>query len=671
MRRHPIRSARCAVRDGFGGLLAPRTFMCAAFVAAAVSTPLHAQTPRNLLTGHTSEVQLAAMLVPRERWHPYPTIDERERWNAVPASIRQAFVQAAERELGGEWGSIPATVTLRYVRDGDRAQYDAMNTRRRTRLATLVTAELLENKGRFVDEIANGIWAISEQTFWGSTAHLGVQKRGSGLPDVTEPVVELFSAETAALLAWTDYLMGDRLDKVSPLLRERIRVEVDRRILTPALERDDFGWMGFGDRKIVNNWNPWIASNWLASALILERNPQRRVRTVHRIMRSLDVFMNGYPDDGGCDEGPGYWDRAGASLFDNLELLRGATNGGVDIYAHPLVRNMGQYIYRAYIYDPYVVHMGDAPAKAHPDPELVYAYGTRIGDPVMSGFGAFLATRRGAYGPGANTLGRILPALLITDELAKATPKEPLLADVWLPDLQFMAARSTAGSTNGLYLSAFGGHNAQSHNHNDVGNFVVYADGAPVLVDVGVEVYTAKTFSPRRYEIWTMQSAYHNLPTINGVQQKDGAAFRARDVRHEATTAHAQLTLDLAAAYPAEAAVDRYERTVALDRRARTVSLDERYALREWKAPLRLSFMTPFRPDVSRPGEVRLRSADGAGAAFVMRYDAARFDASTEEIPIADARLLPIWGSRLARVVLVSKDRSLRGEHRLTIGYAP
>jgi hypothetical protein len=641
-----------------------------ALVFAALAAPAWAQAPRNLLAGHTSEAQLAAMLVPRERWHPYPTIDERERWNAVPTSIRQAYVQAAERELGAEWGSIPASVTLRYVRDGDRAQYDNMNTRRRTRLATLVMGEVLENRGRFLDEIANGIWAISEQTFWGSTAHLGAQKRGNGLPDVTEPVVELFSAETAALLAWTDYLLGERLDKVSPLLRERIRVEVDRRVLTPALERDDFWWMGFSARKDVNNWNPWIASNWLASALILERDPQRRARTVHRIMRSLDVFMNGYPDDGGCDEGPSYWDRAGASLFDNLELLRGATNGGIDVYAHPLVRNMGQYIYRAYIKDAYYVNMGDAPAKVHPDPELVYAYGTRIGDPVLSGFGAFLARQRGEYRPGGNTLGRILPALLSADEVSKATPREPLLADVWLRDLQLMAARSAGGSADGLYLSAFGGHNAQSHNHNDVGNFVVYADGRPVLVDVGVETYTAKTFSARRYEIWTMQSAYHNLPTINGVQQKEGAAFRARDVRREASANTARLSMDLAAAYPIEAAVDRYERTLALDRRARTVSLDERYVLRDWKAPLRLNLITPLHPDVSRAGEVRLR-ADSGGAAFVIRYDAARFDATSEEIPIADARLRPVWGTRLARVVLISKDRALRGEHRLTIGYAP
>ena len=58
-------------------------------------------------------------------------------------------------------------------------------------------------------------------------------------------------------------------------------------------------------------------------------------------------------------------------------------------------------------------------------------------------------------------------------------------------------------------------------------------------------------------------------------------------------------------------------------------------------------------------------------AAFVIRYDAARFDATTEEIPIADARLRPVWGTRLARIVLVAKDRALRGEHHLTIGYAP
>ncbi len=179
-------------------------------------------------------------------------------------------------------------------------------------------------------------------------AHVGAQKRGSGLPDVTEPTVDLFAAETGALLAWTDYLMGERLDAVHPLVRERLRLEVDRRILTPALERDDFWWMGFSPRE-VNNWNPWINSNWLASVLLLERDPERRVRAVRKIARSLDRFVDAYPDDGGCDEGPSYWGRAGASLFESLELLHAATGGRIDVYREPVVRAIGQYIARAYI----------------------------------------------------------------------------------------------------------------------------------------------------------------------------------------------------------------------------------------------------------------------------------------------------------------------------------
>src|SRR5206468_3377505 len=324
----------------------------------------------------------------------------------------------------------------------------------REKLATLVFAEVFENAGRFLDEIADGIWAISEQTFWGSTAHLGMQRAGNGLPDVTEPIVDLFAAETGALLAWTDYLLGERLDN----------------------------------------------------------------------------FINIDPDDGASDEGPGYWGRAGASLFDNLELLGSATNGTVDLYRSPLVRNMGQYIYRVYIKDEYFVPMGDASAKLTPDAELAYQYGKRIGDPLMQKFGALLAQRRGPYRPGSSSPGRILPALLVAREIATAPGAEPLLGSVWLPDLQLMAARSTPDSGARLYLSAWGGHNAQSHNHNDVGNFIVYGDGKPVLIDLGVETYSAKTFSSQRYDIWTMQSAYHNLPTINGVMQAAGREFQAKDV---------------------------------------------------------------------------------------------------------------------------------------------
>ncbi len=622
---------------------------------------LASQDPRNLLTGGLNEQTLAGALIPAAQWHPYPTIQDRAEWEAVPQEIRAGFIREAQQYLGTTWERIPATVTLQYIRDGNRSHYDALNTRQREKLATLVFAEVFENQGRFLDEIADGIWAICEQTFWGSTAHLGMQRAGNGLPDVTEPIVDLFAAETGALLAWTDYLLGERLDKVSPLLRKRIRAEVDRRVLTPASQRDDFWWMGFGERKNVNNWNPWINSNWLAAVLLLEADPPRRTASVYKIMRSLDNFTNIYPDDGASDEGPGYWGRAGASLFDNLELLRSATNGTIDIYRAPLVRNMGQYIYRVYIKDQYFVPMGDASAKITPDAELVYQYGKRIGDPLMQGFGALLAQRRGPYQPGSSSPGRILPALFVAREIATAQDSEPLLGSVWLADLQLMAARSTPNSGVGLYVAAWGGHNAQSHNHNDVGNFIVYGDGKPVLIDLGVETYSAKTFSSQRYEIWTMQSAYHNLPTINGVMQAAGREFQAQAVSFNETANRVTFSADIASAYPAEAAVLRWQRRVTLDRRAPAVELEDRYELKQWKEPVRLNLMTPLSVDTSQPGAVHL------GGRYVLTFDAHELHATAEQIPISDEHLRSVWGDRVERLVLTTQGTALRGGYRVML----
>ena len=634
--------------------------LAAVLLFAAGATPAADQGPSNLLTGGRSQPALAAVLVPAGHWHPYPTIEDRSAWDAVPQETRAAYIREAQQFLTTTWERIPATITLQFLRTGDRSHYDAMNTRQRVKLATLVVAELFENNGRFLDEIADGIWAISEQTFWGSTAHLGMQRAGTGLPDVTEPIVDLFAAETAALLAWTDYLLGDRLDQVSPLLRKRIRAEVDRRILTPALQREDFWWMGFGERKDVNNWNPWINSNWLAATLLLEADPQRRSAAVYKIMRSLDNFINRYPPDGACDEGPGYWDRAAASLFDNLELLSSATNGAVDVYRSPLVRSMGQYIYRVYIKDEYFVPMGDASAKIRPDAELVYAYGKRIGDPVMQGFGALLAQRRGPYRPGSSSPGRILPALLVAREIAAAPVSEPLLGSVWLADLQLMAARSVRNSAEGLYVAAWGGHNGQSHNHNDVGNFIVYGDGSPVLIDVGVEAYTAKTFSAQRYDIWTMQSAYHNLPTINGVMQGAGREFRALDVSFDETANRVTFSADIASAYPTAAAVQRWQRRVTLDRKVPVVEVEDRYELRQWKEPVRLSLMTPLRADIARPGEVHFGH-------YVLAYDARALRVAAEDIAISDEHLRSVWGDQVTRLVLTTQGSALSGSYRLEL----
>jgi hypothetical protein len=604
------------------------------------------------------------MLVPRDAWRPFPSASRREAWEELPAAVREAHVERGEQALGFEWPPLSAIRFLDYVRDGDRERYQGLSFARRTALRDLALAECTEGAGRFVDDIVNGVWAICEESFWGVPAHIGVQKAGRGLPDTAEPTVDLFAAETSALLCWVSYLLGSQLDAISPLIRPRVHREVDARILTPLLERDDFGWMGFGNGgRRVNNWNPWINSNWLTSALLLEPDTERRVAAVVKSMKSLDNFIDPYPKDGGCDEGPGYWGRAGASLFDCLELLRSATDGKIDVYDEALVQEIGRFIYRVQICDECFVNFADAPAVTHPADAVVYGYGKRIGDEDLQAFGAWLArdpdTSRRA------SLGRLLPGLFDFPERAAAEARQPLPRDVWLDEIQVMVARDQGGTAEGLFLAAKGGHNAESHNHNDVGSFVVYADGRPVIVDAGVETYTAKTFSSTRYDIWTMQSAFHSLlPTIDGVMQEAGMEFAARGVGYAADDASAELTLDIARAYPPAARLESWVRTVRLTRGV-DVGIEDRYELARPVAEITLSLLTPCEVGMEGSGRIGLQEAEmvagrRSGSGSIV-YDADTMEASVEEFALTDGKLRGIWGGCLNRVVFRMREPAQKG----------
>lgn len=634
-------------------------------IAAILVNPTPAKEGRFKLRELYPQEKIEKVLVPREQWHPWPKWSDRRSWEALPEPVRKDLIANGEQYLGYQWPDLPATLFLEYARNGNRSRYEHEHFARRTALTDLIVAECVEGKGRFLDDIVNGVWVICEESFWGVPAHVGAQKAGSGLPDPAEPVVDLFAAETGESLAWTYYLLGEQLDRVSPLVRKRIHHEIDRRILTPCLERDDFGWMGFTGGR-VNNWNPWCNSNWLTCVLLVEPDEARRIKAVAKIVRSLDNFFDAYADDGGCDEGPGYWGRAPASLLDGLELLYSATKGAINVYDQPLVKEMGRYIYRVHIADDYFVNFADASAKVRPPGELVYRYGKRIGDDRLASFGAYLSDMdrgegSGFAGKGGYTVGRYLPEIFNDAELCTAQAKPPLVRDAWLDGIQVMTARCTTGTTKGFFVAAKGGHNAESHNHNDVGNFIVYRDGRPILIDAGVETYSRKTFSSRRYEIWTMQSAYHNLPTIDGVMQSPGRQFAARDLRYEANDDHAQLQLDIAGAYPKQASVKSWLRTIRFNR-GKDVAITEDYTLEKPAKEITLTLLTPCKATVQKEGQLLLEVADRAEprSSVQVLFDGAKLKSVLETIAIEDDELRSVWPERLTRILLKAETPAVQ-----------
>ncbi len=606
---------------------------------------------QHLLSAGRSATDIDKLLLPRAQWKPYPAAADRAAWQALPAETTRQIVSAAGALLGKPWESLPASVFLDFARNGNRTRWERLSFGRRNRLRAQVLAECVEAKGRFLDDILDGLWLLCEETFWGVSAHIGVQKAGKGLPDVAENIVDLFAAETGNAVAWTDYLLAPQLEKISPLLRPRLLYEVERRLLTPLLTRVDFGWMGTNPKapSRVNNWNPWIVSNWLTCTLLMEPDPARRAASVHQALLTVDRFLDAYHPDGGCDEGPGYWSRAGASLFDCLELLHSATAGKLDYYQMPLVQEIGRYIYRAHIAGDWYTNFADASARVRPDANLVWRYGTRIGDAKMAAHGAWLASAKPPEQEIAGgAMGRSIDALFHLENLraAAANAEAPMVRDVFLPGTHVFAARMAAGSSQGFYVAAQGGHNNESHNHNDVGNFIVFHDGSPVLIDIGVETYTAKTFSAQRYEIWTMQSAWHNTPTVNGVMQSPGRQFEAHSVSSKSGDSAASFDLNMERAYPAAAGITTWHRSITLNRAAAEVQIQDRFQLAK-PGPIELNLITTRLARQTAPGQVTL---DGG---FVLTFDPSLqpvFDDHSSQ----DARLLPNWGPVVRRIRLTA-----------------
>jgi len=399
--------------------------------------------------------------------------------------------------------------------------------------------------------------------------------------------------------------------------------------------------------------------------MLMEDDAPRRVALVEKCIRVLDRYLDRYPSDGGCEEGPSYWLAAGGSTFDCLELLRAATNGALVVYDDPLIRKMGHFICDAHVAGEWVLNFGDGSARARPIASLVYRFGKSTRDPELTAFGAWLGQREKGAAVFASNLGRQLPTIFGRDELLAAKAAEPLSRDAHLPDLQMVTARDAGGTSDGLYFGPRGYFNAKSHNHNDAGSFRLYADGQPILIDVGVEVYTTKTFSPERYDIWTMQSAYHNLPTINGQMQGWGRRYEATGFTYHADEAQATVEMDLAKAYPPEADVERWSRRLELIR-GKKITLTETYRLKSVKAPLVLNFMTTRRVDTSARGKLVLTDEAPAPSStpaptVVISYDADLLAPHVEEIKTSDRNLQPVWGNVIRRIQLTEEKPAKTG----------
>lgn len=585
---------------------------------------------------------------------PCPPAADRKAWDALPKDLKDGLIKNGEDFLHFDYPSLTAADYMEFTRSGNRSHFQDKQFLRRTALNALVLAECAEYKGRFLDDIINGLYIICEENAWQLPAHNSYVRDTPQfiLPDVTRPVIDLFAAETASVLAVAEYLLRKELFTISPFLSKMINKNLEERIFTPYL-KEHFWWMGDGVSH-MNNWTVWCTQNILLAAFTRELPESIKDGIFKKACTSIDYFLAEYGEDGCCDEGAQYYRHAGLCLFNCLEVLNGISgNAFLSVYEIEKIKNIASYILTVHIDGVYYVNFADCSPIAGRCGAREYLFGKRTQNKELMSFAASdYQNSEDPFTKDEHNLFYRLQTVFTHREMI-SFDKNPVIAhrDFWYESVGIFMARDEH-----LYLAVKAGDNDDSHNHNDTGSFTIYKDGKPLFIDVGVETYTKRTFSPDRYDIWTMQSRYHNLPSFfdgkTEIMQKNGADYRAEHVSCQLDTRICRISMDLAAAYP-DHRIRSYTRSAVLEK-GKQISISDHYE-GELPNPV-LSLMFCDEP-VINGNTVKIGNLGSftlAGASEIRK----------EAIPITDERLRITWKHDLYRLLITMKNQDLS----LTIG---
>jgi hypothetical protein len=445
---------------------------------------------------------------------------------ALRADPRTRAILAHTEPLIANIGDIPQTTYTRYrafARTGDREPYQSPYYLKREMLHA-AALRLILGQDDFKDAVHDYLWSICEESTWVVPAHTRT--------------IDLMAAETAFGLAEILALAGPALDVE---VRRRVSAEIDRRIFVPFLHASyDLRWFGGGD-----NWNG-VCSGAVGGALLyLEPEPERLAEGLALILTSLKAFLaNAFEEDGSSTEGVGYWQYGLQYVVIFAELLRARTNGTIDLLASPRVRQIAAFPGKLLLPSGRYVSFADSAEEVPFIPGIIARLAQRAGAPSLLSALAHPAPLAPPYG-----ISMSLRDLLWWDgNRSEAAPIE----DATLPASGIARLVGTTADGSPLVVVVKAGHNAENHNHNDIGSFIVRVGDETFLTDPGPGHYDRDYFRDRRYDNVFANSYGHSVPRIGGHLQRTGHDFAGTLLasEHDDTTGQKTATIEFARAYP-------------------------------------------------------------------------------------------------------------------------
>ena len=526
--------------------------------------------------------------------HPYDSV-------VIPASAGRASLtnpvlqerarkiqECAEKYRGTPIQSIPFRSFRRFDTDGDRSDFEYGEPGkdgyfvRRGRLNTFALMTWLFGGEDNIRELENIIWAICDEYSWCLPAHMG----GKSLTRLESDgyTIDLFAAETGHALSEILMLVGDRL---TPIVKERAERAIRERILN-RMVGCHYWW-----KKGTNNWAAVCGGSVGMAAIYQERDPDRLAAILEEVDTAMRCFLSGFPDDGACLEGIGYWSYGFGYFTSYAELLCRRTGGEIDYFDDPKVRKVASFWQKCVFPGGRSVSFSDGSSRASADLGLMSYLSRRYPEVVLPKDVSY----SGYSVQGCNRWTYELRDFLWTDGADCGRGGQSIYL---LPDAQWYIATSE----NKVSLAAKAGHNDEPHNHNDIGNFQLYKNGVDLLCDIGSGNYSKQYFSSQRYELYLCcASRGHSVPLIAGAEQKAGKQYAARDVQMD----NGGMRMDIAPAY-GHPDLKELIREIRFDTVTGKVVLTDSYQL-ERPVAVTERFVTFCKPEITKDG-VRLASGN-------------------------------------------------------------
>ncbi len=428
-----------------------------------------------------------------------------------------------------------------FRKNGDRQGYEDVYFERRKRLTTFgLLAYLYPNERKYVSALEEEIWQVCNEFTWCLPAHINPSleeqsfeeyKKGSYLPYT----VDLFASETAFTLAEMTYLFADLMD---PFLIDKVKIEVDRRVLTNFLKNGPFHW-----ETATHNWSAVCAGSIGMACLYIEEDKDRQEEILTRVFHALKYYLQGFEADGACTEGYGYWQYGFGYFVYFSDLLAVTSNEQVNLLNQDKVKQIALFQQRIFLADDVVIHYSDAPSN-RVKPMLGFThrlqkYFSEVQVPRVSIAQEEIIDHCGRWAPAFREL--IWYDTTLKEQGWSATTN-------YFADSSIFISRRR-WKDKPFSFSAKGGHNDEPHNHNDVGHFILFGGNQLFLRDLGAGQYNRNYFSDKRYEFICNSARGHSIPIINHAVQPPGKEYAATEVLMEESEKAETFSLNLDQAY--------------------------------------------------------------------------------------------------------------------------